>query len=46
MKKSIILFIRGVKKGQTTLKAETGLTQAFNWGEATCLIDVLDAPAE
>ncbi|MCQ2155457.1 MAG: pilus assembly protein N-terminal domain-containing protein [Bacteroidales bacterium] len=39
------IFVLGVKEGTTTLKFEVGLTKAFNWGEATCTVEVRPARA-
>lgn len=38
-----MILVKGLKEGTTTLKAETGLTKRFNWGDATCPITVKKA---
>ena len=40
------ILVLGVKEGTTTLKFEVGLTKAFNWGEATCTVEVRPALAD
>ena len=41
-----MILVLGVKEGTTTLKFEVGLTKAFNWGEATCTVEVRPARAD
>ena len=41
-----MILVLGVKEGTTTLKFEVGLTKAFNWGEATCTVEVRPALAD
>ena len=41
-----LIFVLGVKEGTTTLKFEVGLTNAFNWGEETCTVEVRPALAD
>ena len=41
-----MILVLGVKEGTTTLKFEVGLTQAFTWGEETCMVEVRPARAD
>ena len=41
-----MILVLGVKEGTTTLKFEVGLTKAFNWGEATCTVEVRPSLAD
>lgn len=40
------IFVRGVKEGMTTLKAEVGMTKAFRAGEETCTVVVRPSPVD